>query len=477
VNRKTVVALLIAMGSLVFSSFLVGATLQDFGYGKMTYPVVPLLIVTAEYAGLPPLTHTNAEYDSLVFNPFNAPNVNGFFLENSKGQFFWQRAAQGIYGPVQLPAAVGQETNDNKRPARVIEAVMARGFDFAQFDKNGDKTVDIGELAVLIIENYPSGARRSTDPPCIKTGSSSVQVCATPLLVGDRPSLFLIAHELSHFLGTLDLYGRWGIDALHNRISLMGPLVGGADGRESVHLDAWHKLQLGWVEPQIYSINSPAIPVLAAANTTFRDSAIILYDPARGTGEYFLLEYRAANQQGFHYDRDTSGNGLAIWHIQQDGNKNPMSVPNLLGNNVTYLGVFSEGAPALVRTGTQLWGSDATTQRLQWLDGTSTNTCLHVRPFTAGDSTMVLDIFQQQGTSPCVAPGRVVYPTPPIPNPCQMLRNMINAQTAVIALLGKQLARATSPAEIARLQSQIDTEQTQLDGLYEDLRARGCSRR
>lgn len=451
-------------------------TLQDFGYEKVKAPQsVPLLVITAQYESCPLLAHTNPEYDSLIFNPFIPPSVNGYFLENSKGRFFWSRAGQGTIGPFPLPASVGQETNDNKRPAKVIEAAMTSGFNFAQFDANSNGKVEGNELSVLIIESYPSKAARGTDPRCIKTSGSSVEVCVTVLLLGDRPSLFDLAHELSHFLGTKDLYGRWGVDNLHFGCTLMGGPVGGADARQSVHLDPWHKLQLGWLEPQIRAINSFGVPTLPAANAVASDSAIILFDPQRGPNEYFLLEYRTSRQQGFHYDRDVCGNGLAIWHVVQDGKKDPVSVPNLTGNGATYLGVFLESAPMFQRGGNQLWGSGAIIQRLRWLDNTQTNTCLFVRPFSDGDSNIVIDMYPPlDKASPCRHPHRVVGPTPPTPDPCGALRTNILAQQNTITALRQRFLRATSQSEREELQSQIDVEVIRLDGLIEDYYARGC---
>src|SRR5882672_3000507 len=106
-----------------------------------------------------------------------------------------------------------------------------------------------------------------TDPRCIKTDNSSVELCVTVLMTGDTPSLFLVSHELSHFLGTLDLYGRWGTtDNLSFACTLMGSPVGGIDGRQSLHLDPWHKLQLGWAQPRIRSITTSGSETLVAAN-------------------------------------------------------------------------------------------------------------------------------------------------------------------------------------------------------------------
>lgn len=66
---------------------------------------------------------------------------------------------------------------------------------------------------------------------------------------------------------------------------------------------------------------------------------------------------------------------------------------------------------------------------------------------------------------------------PPVHSPCEMLRRTILAQAQVISLLRRELLRATSQTERDELLRQIDVEMVQLDGLYEDFRALGCSKR
>src|SRR6266481_8323 len=72
-------------------------SLEDFGYNRIqTTGSRPLLIILTEFAGYPALRENAAGYfDYLVFRTFapaSDPSVNAYYIENSNGRFFWERA-------------------------------------------------------------------------------------------------------------------------------------------------------------------------------------------------------------------------------------------------------------------------------------------------------------------------------------------------------------------------------------------------
>jgi hypothetical protein len=101
-------------------------------------------------------------------------------------------------------------------------------------------------------------------------------------------------------------------------------------------------MQYGWCEPRIRSLAGGGVTNLPAAQMLDATAPLILYHPARGTQEFFLLEYRTANSPvGPRYDTNVAGNGLVIWHVQQDVNKDPLwladaAVPSQAQNNWWY---------------------------------------------------------------------------------------------------------------------------------------------
>jgi hypothetical protein len=167
------------------------------------------------------------------------------------------------------------------------------------------------------------------------------------------------------------------------------------------YLDPWNRMSLGWCSPRIESLATGGVVTISAAQAGDPTSPVILYDPNRGTNEYWILEYRTQTSPwGGGYDTDvalyatmtgsTATNGLAVWHVQQDNNHNLNTISNQVtrGNQQTD---WNEGPPNLQVGASTLWGSNATTPRLTWLEGTQTATHLHVRPFALGDGSITVE--------------------------------------------------------------------------------------
>jgi M6 family metalloprotease-like protein len=383
-------------------------TLQDFGYqnlkinGQLATGHRPLLVMIATFDGQPTLAHSVGYFDSLIFPLFGTQSANGYFLEVSNGRFFWSRTPLGIVGPVDFSA---EEFNayhlDDPVGISYIfkEVVRRRSLNLAQFDDNSDGTVSQDELGILILHNQGDGlggAARAIDPTgCLTPEGSSVQICGgnnRVTTVGHRASFMTLCHEISHQLGTLDLYG---CCSLNQDVTLMGGTIyPNQDDRRTYHLDPWHKMQLGWSEPRIRSLRSGGVESIPAVQTIRVDAPLILYDGTRNTGEYFIIEYRTqSTPNGTGYDRNVAGNGLAIWHVKQDANKSPVPIPG-----VTLYAVFLDGAPNFARGGNTLWASQTTTPYLQWLDNSQTLTNVFVRPFAVGDGSITVEWLTNEET-------------------------------------------------------------------------------
>jgi hypothetical protein len=150
-------------------------------------------------------------------------------------------------------------------------------------------------------------------------------------------------------------------------------------------------MQLGWSEPRIRTLRAAGTELLPAANLGRPDAPVILYDPARGVGEYFILEYRTASRAGLDYDEDVADTGLVIWHVQQNGNKQLLTTPSLVNDGQPDMTMFAEGAPDFVRGGNIAWHSQVTTRTLRWLDGSSTGVRLRARSFAPTDDGITID--------------------------------------------------------------------------------------
>jgi hypothetical protein len=264
--------------------------------------------------------------------------------------------------------------------------------DLWQFDDDANGTVTGDELRILFIANEggpgAAGARDSgpVRPPdflyTVNLGlNASVQW---------QSGFSITAHELAHLLGAWDLYGPSGSES--GGLTVMSGSDGTPDSRETFHLDPWHKMQFGWCEPRIHSLRAGGVATLHAASSSNTDAAVILYDTLRGTGEFFIVEYRTRSWPGGGpYERNLAGEGLVIWHVIQDANHNPPIIEGVRG-------VRALGAPNLQLGGSTVWGSGSTTPYLRWNDGSEIRVRLHVRPFDAHDGSIAVEWWSEEET-------------------------------------------------------------------------------
>jgi hypothetical protein len=189
-----------------------------------------------------------------------------------------------------------------------------------------------------------------------------------------------MTHETTHQLGAIDVYGVWNKECLASSLSIMS--CSGSDNTNTYQLDPWHKLVLGWTEPQIGTLAAPGSANLAAADSGNTSAPLILYDPTHGLSEFFILEFRSNAYPGKSlYDANIPGVGIAIWHLKVDATYLPVHVPALGVNDPTgcqsdtELAVFVDGQPVLVRAQSsgELWTVGQQTPALRWLDGTAAN--------------------------------------------------------------------------------------------------------
>lgn len=333
-----------------------------------------------------------AAIDKLLFGA--NPSVRDWYRENSGNRFRLVREAVLGWYPADRPAAHYWAGDDDKEDAwldghveKWAEAIRkaAVDFDFAARDTNGNKVLEPEELAILIVipQNGPFGTVRQpagrqvpSFEPLIVDGVR-IPVIAE-WYTGSPANLGAPAHELSHLLlGTPDLYmnAPWAFAA--GAFSIM-------DGSyTSTHFDPFVKLKTGWLSTRV--VTGTGTYMLRDVET--RREALILYDPARGPGEYFLIENRT---RGTSYDAGRGGaggglpnNGIAIWHILENPallplSKPPLGDPGEWGRRGIRLVRANGGTPvddakALFRTSGVMVGPSSTPAKLRWIDGSSSH--------------------------------------------------------------------------------------------------------
>src|SRR5262245_56535735 len=142
-RRRMWLGAVVAAFAALWASPGSAASLEEFGYLNMKTDGVeargnrPLVTVLASFAGKPAFrSDARAYFDQLIYN-WSRKSVNGYFLVNSNGRFFWSRAGEGTVGPLYFSADVGN-LPERQRLARIKEALFSSGFDVAQFDDNRD---------------------------------------------------------------------------------------------------------------------------------------------------------------------------------------------------------------------------------------------------------------------------------------------------------------------------------------------------
>lgn len=364
-------------------------SLAELGHGSITQlgrPAIggrPLLIILGQYSNFAPFDalHPMNYYEALGFgnqntpfstdNPVNPASLREYFREVSNGRFWFNGVA--VYGPVHL----GEYANDpgpEARSAGILARVAAEAPElFAAQDANGNRVISFDELCVVLFENIDNlqPANRDNNPVTFSVRLPFFPITVTETIrvhiagAGPLTPFYQIAHELSHSLGTVDMYNTGQGNSM---LTLMGGYPFWSNDQVPVHLDMWHKLQFGWAEPRVFRFSDPSSTAVREA----ADGAIVLWDEARGASEYFLVERRRPNAPGQRYDSGVPGDGVLIWRVQKDA-------PN---------GVAHLGAPDLTAGGSGVWRAGQQTPMLAWADGTPTNCYLTLSALSNGAITV-----------------------------------------------------------------------------------------
>lgn len=238
-------------------------------------------------------------------------------------------------------------------------------FDFHSRDTNLNNRIDPDELLVAIVrpQNSPYGTTRSTSLSLDGVGTAlGVHVSDLYLsaLTANRTwSVGLIAHEFSHSLNAAqDIYSPCPPETNAGSFSVM------SWHGNATHLDPWHKLKSGFVTPDAIAIpawttQTLSLPAVERGN----HEVTVLYDPARGDKEYFVIEARLGSDGTPTYDQPL-GNNLVVWHVIEDAatrNAFPFPAPDpgcripvrfmraMSAVGSTYDLVWADGTPASIR--------------------------------------------------------------------------------------------------------------------------------
>ncbi len=273
---------------------------------------------------------TAAAARAMCFGPGH-PNMRDYFDEMSGGKFAWRPANLGggneIVGPITVGTAPG-----NTWAFALQQADPFINYALYDFDNNG--TVDSSELGVLVFDNFTETGAANRQATIVADGKTvRIDVAAA----GHRSAFQNPAHELAHTLGATDLYN--STQAYASGLTLMAGTAGPIQPAYS-HLDAWHKMRLGWITPRVFDISEfPGGAWINAAQEiqyNFFQAPVMLYDNTRGTKEHYTIEFRNnAYDDGSDgwagYDQNVIGTGMATWYAKVGTNNEVTVEPVLIG--------------------------------------------------------------------------------------------------------------------------------------------------
>ncbi|MEA2110867.1 MAG: M6 family metalloprotease domain-containing protein [Campylobacterota bacterium] len=313
---------------------------------------------------------------------FKEHQLNSYYKEISMGNFTFDavQESEGTHNDGIISITLNKNHPDSGASSTIhtdlFQALSLADpyIDVSQYDTNANGAISPDEMLIIFIiagnEDAHSG---STAKLGVWAHQSCTSILNTPSLddtklmgcsvngnyamFGERhgnndATIGIIAHELGHAAFNLpDLYdtteqsaglgyfalmssGMWGFDGL-----------GDLPGNTPIHMCAWSKTKVNWIEPEVIS-NSSDLHVNFYASSS--DDFNIVKIPITDT-EYFLLE----NRHNSGYDRGLEAisfyfnGGLAIWHIDENVINSNM-LTNSVNDNVNHKGVDLEEAARAV---------------------------------------------------------------------------------------------------------------------------------
>ncbi|WP_339812931.1 M6 family metalloprotease domain-containing protein [uncultured Imperialibacter sp.] len=285
-----------------------------------------VLVILIKYPDLAN-TYTGTDFDDMM-NEVNYNSTGSFrdyFLKVSDGELDVDADVFGWYTAENNYEYYGDENGDNvarELVGEAIDAAEAADVDFSIYDNDNDGFVD----GVIIVHagpgaeegsqtqyiwshrwTLPGSYGRTYDGVTFYDYMINPEIRQTDNMVG----IGVFCHEFGHGLGLPDLYDIDDSNGDSEGIGNWGLMAGAGwlnNERTPGFMSAWSRAKLEWVSPTLIGSGDYSLDPSVSSTTVYK---IATNDPK----EYFLLE----NRQKTGQDAYLPGEGLAIWHI--DDNK------------------------------------------------------------------------------------------------------------------------------------------------------------
>lgn len=249
-----------------------------------------------------------------------AGQVQAYFKENSVGRLTISNVMYrgcggntGSYKSSSVDPPVPQQWTE------ALNQAAASGFRFRTYDHNGDGNITGDELGIAVVRQTP----KDWDYGTLRNASFQVagvnmtaNIADIYLSPGVGPLKYgIVSHELLHdYANTVALYG--SLPWRPGTLSIMDNHTTGN------HLDAIHKLKLGWTKPTVRTLGAQdfSLGVVESAG-----EVTILADQ-HGSREYFVIEARSKYVGQF--DNNLAQGGVLVWRAVEDTNLAATYSPN-----------------------------------------------------------------------------------------------------------------------------------------------------
>jgi M6 family metalloprotease-like protein len=282
----------------------------------------------------PDPAHTVAFYQDRFFDT-SPPSVRDFYSEVSYGNFtFVPGAVLGWYASTY--STVDWTNDKNVNPGdpdcrdAVREAIQLANadFNFAPYDFNSDGTVTNDELTIFVIVSGAAGGAFHWFAGGVACDGKTVEGEFSTTYESRHIGSY--CHELGHDLGLPDLYDTDnGGTGPSEGIGNYGTMGGGS--WTFAQMDAWCRIQLGWVTPTIVTVSG----FYDVHDLETHPEAYILVDPSHSTTEYFLVENRYPRNSYYEMvgppvapSGTYPDSGIVIYHIDDT-----MAIPWITSGN------------------------------------------------------------------------------------------------------------------------------------------------
>lgn len=275
------------------------------------------------------LTGSKAHFEQLFFSTGEVPtgSVADYYREATGGLV---EIAGQVVGPFTMPQplawyangnfGIGRPTGEPRANILAHDAATAadESIDFGPYDNDGNGYVD-----AFVVVHAGSGGEETGDsgdlwshkwvlPAELPTDNTKLFGYLT---IPEDAKLGVSAHELGHLLfGFPDLYDIDGTSEGIGNWCLMAAGSWNGGGDTPAHPSAWCKANQGWVTvDSVTAAGTLEIGDVKDSRTVFR----LWTDGAPGP-EYFIVE----NRQRSGFDSELPGDGLLIWHVDDNQSDN-----------------------------------------------------------------------------------------------------------------------------------------------------------